>query len=316
MKKYILKRILLTFPILLGATLVIFIIVRMVPGDALVLMMEESYNVAPAEIEILKKQLGLDKPLYLQYFIWIYDLIRGDFGISIWQRKPVIDEIVRRIPVTLELAFLTTIISILIAIPVGVLSAVKRDTVLDHVVRVISIGGLSLPNFWLGIMAIVLPSVYLAWSPALIYIPFSADPHKNLIQFLLPAALMGYHFSASIMRMTRNSFLEVIRQDYIRTAQAKGLSYKMILFKHGLKNAMIPILSMVGVQVAFMMGGAVIMEQIFSLPGVGRLVLESIFQRDYPLLQGVLFVIVFMIVIVNLIVDLLYSFVDPRIRYE
>ncbi len=316
MKRYLLKRCLLILPTLLGVTLVIFIIVRMVPGDALMLMMEQSYNIYPGDAEVLKKKLGLDQPVYVQYAMWIFNLARGDFGMSIWQRSPVLAEITRRIPVTLELALMTTAISVLIAIPIGVLSAVRQDRLIDHVVRLISIGGLSIPNFWLGIMAVVLPSVYLAWTPALVYIPFTSNPKAHLVQFLVPSLLMGYHFSAAIMRMTRNAFLEVIQQDYIRTALAKGLSSRVVIFKHGLKNAMIPILSIIGVQIAFMMGGAVIIEQIFGLPGIGRLVLESISQRDYPLLQGVLLVIAFFIILVNLIVDLLYSVMDPRIRYE
>ena len=316
MRSYIIKRCLSILPTLLGVTLIIFIIIRMVPGDALILMMEESYNVSPEEVEILKQKLGLDKPLYMQYFLWIADLARGNFGYSIWQRSAVLPEITRRIPITLELALMTTSISVLIGVPIGIISAIKHDSMIDHSVRVFSIGGLSIPNFWLGIMAIVIPSVYLAWTPPLIYIPFVSNPGAHLIQFLIPALLMGYHFSAAIMRMTRNAFMEVIRQDYIRTAHAKGLTEQVIVYKHALKNAMIPILSVIGVQIAFMMGGSVIIEQIFCLPGIGRLVLESISQRDYPLLQGVLFIIAFSIIMVNLIVDILYSFLDPRIHYE
>lgn len=316
MRNYLIKRCLLLLPTLLGISLIIFIIVRMVPGDALVMMMEQSYDVEPAQIEILKKQWGLDKPLYVQYGLWLFNMARGDLGISMWQKVPVLTEITRRIPITFKLALMTTIISVLIAIPVGIFSAVKHDTFLDHVVRIISIGGLSIPNFWLGIMAIVLPSIYLAWTLPLVYIPFSANPKAHFLQFLIPSLLMGYHFSAAIMRMARTSLLEVLQQDYIRTARAKGLSWLVVLFKHALKNAMIPILSVIGIQIAFMMGGTVIIEQIFSLPGIGRLVLESISHRDYPLLQGVLFVIASTVIVVNLAVDLLYSFFDPRIRYE
>jgi len=316
MRSYITKRCLLLLPTLFGVSLIIFGIVRMVPGDALVMMMEQSLDADPAQMEILKRQLGLDKPLYAQYFLWIANMARGDFGTSLWQKNPVLTEIARRIPVTLELALMTTIISVLIAIPVGLFSAVRHDTFLDHVVRLFSIGGLSIPNFWLGIMAIVLPSIYLGWTPPLVYIPFAANPKIHLLQFLIPSLLMGYHFSAAIMRMARTALLEVLQQDYIRTARAKGLSGLVVLFKHALKNAMIPILSVTGIQIAFMMGGTVIIEQIFALPGIGRLVLESIAHRDYPLLQGVLFVIASTVIVVNLVVDLLYSFFDPRIRYE
>lgn len=303
-------------PTLFGVTVIIFMIVRMIPGDAIAMMMEGSYNMDLAKMAALKKQLGLDKPLYMQYFIWIGNLLRGDLGTSVWQEAPVLGEIVRRIPVTLQLALMTTGFSILIGIPIGIISAVKHDTIIDHVVRIISISGLSMPNFWLGIMAIVIPSIYLNWAPPLSYVPFSQAPKAHMIQFMIPSALMGFHFSAAVMRMARSAVLEVLQQDYVRTARAKGLSNQVVLWRHVLKNSMIPILSVTGVQFAFLMGGTVIMEQIFGLPGIGRLVLQSVFQRDYPLLQGVLLIIGLSVILVNLIIDLLYAYVDPRITYE
>jgi peptide/nickel transport system permease protein len=303
-------------PTLLGVSAIVFGLVRLIPGDAILLMMAESANVDKTQIALLRHNMGLDQPIYKQYVVWLGRTLRGDLGTSLWKTGPVLDEILMRIPVTVELMLMAVCISLTIAIPCGVMSAVWQDRPLDYLVRVLSIAGLSVPNFWVGVMVVVIPSVLFLWTPPMGYIRLLDDPGGNLVQFFFPAMVLGVSLSASIMRITRSALLEVLRQDYVRTAWAKGLVGRAVVFKHALKNSLIPIVSLVGVQVSFLLGGTVIVEQIFTLPGIGRLVRDSIAQRDYPLLQGVVLCIACAYILVNLLVDIIYTWLDPRIRYD
>jgi peptide/nickel transport system permease protein len=316
MRTYLIKRLLLAIPTLLGVSVIVFCLVRLIPGDAILLMMAESANVDATQVALLRRELGLDRPTSVQYFVWLGRLLQGDLGTSLWKTGPVLDEILARVPVTVQLMVMAVSLSLLFAIPMGVISAVWQDRPLDYAVRVLSIIGLSVPNFWVGVMVVVIPSVVFLWTPPMGYIRLVEDPRGNLVQFFFPALVLGVSLSASVMRITRSALLEVLRQDYVRTARAKGLAGTVVVLKHGLKNAMIPIVSLIGVQVGFLLGGTVIVEQIFTLPGIGRLVLDSISQRDYPLLQGAVLFIALAYILVNLAVDMLYTWVDPRVRYE
>lgn len=303
-------------PTIFGVTLMVFIIIHLIPGDAVTLMMAESANVDKEQVEVLKKNLGLDKPLYIQYLVWLRNLARGDLGHSLWTKQPVIKEIGQKLPVTFELTLFSMIFSLLFAIPVGIISAVKQDTASDYVSRLFSIGGLSVPNFWLATLFIVLPSIWFLWTPPVKYYPFFENPRLNLIQMIFPTISMGLALSATVMRMMRSALLEVFRQDYIRTARAKGLRETLVVGRHALKNSLNPVISIIGVQFGTLLGGTIIIEQVFSLPGIGSLMLDSIFQRDYPLLQGLVLFLALVYVMVNFITDLMYAWLDPRIHYR
>lgn len=316
MREYMIKRLLLVIPTLLGMAAVVFFLIRLIPGDAVLLMMAESANIEAGQIELMRQQLGLDKPAYVQFFVWLAGVLQGDLGQSVWAEVPVSQEIAERLPITVQLMLMALIISLLIAIPVGMISAVKQDTLTDYVLRFCSILGLSVPNFWLAIIVVVVPSILFLWTPRMGYIPLWQDPLGNLGQMIFPAAVLGTSLSASVMRITRSALLEVLRQDYIRTAWAKGLAHRAVVLKHALKNSMIPIATLVGIQMGFLLGGSVLIEQVFALPGLGRLVLDAIRQRDYPLMQGAILFIALGYTLINLAVDLFYSWMDPRIRYE
>ncbi|MBI2886569.1 MAG: ABC transporter permease [Chloroflexi bacterium] len=316
MQQYILRRVLMLFPVLLGVSFTVFVLLRLLPGDVVTIMRGETGNLTDEQAEALRTELGLNKPFILQYGEWVWGILRGDWGVSVWSRRPVLDEMLRRLPVSAELALLALIISLSLAIPIGVIAAVRQDTPLDYLVRVVSVFGLSVPGFWLATMAILFTAIQFQWVPPLKYTAFVDNPWLNLQSFLLPAFAIGIQSSASVMRMTRTTLLEVLRQDYVRTAWAKGLTERAVIVRHGLKNAMIPVVTIVGNQVGFLLGGSVIMEQIFTLPGLGRLTLESIYQRDYPQLQGNILFIATVFVTVNLIVDISYAWLDPRIRFR
>lgn len=316
MRQYILKRILLTIPVLLGVSLFIFSLVRLVPGDIVVLMLQESGNVSSEAAEQLRVELGLDKPFYIQYVVWLKKVFAGDFGESLWSRQPVLNELVKRIPITIELASLSMIFAILISIPVGVISALKQDKFADYAARSFSVAGISMPSFWIGTLLILLPSLWFAWSPPIIFRPIWKDPVSNLQQMIFPAIALGFNISAVSMRMTRSALLEVLRQEYIRTAWAKGLTGKLVIMRHALKNSMIPVITILGNQFGTLLGGTMIIETVFSLPGVGRLTVDSIFQRDYPQIQANVLFIALIFVFINLVVDILYAWLDPRIRYR
>jgi peptide/nickel transport system permease protein len=314
MKPYVLRRLALAIPTLALVSVIVFSMMRLMPGDV-VIRMVEGHAYAPT-IEALRKELGLDRPAYLQYFEWIGGiLLRGDFGHSYWTRQPILDEFVGRFPVTIELAVLTILVSVVIGVLVGILSAVRQDTVSDYVGRVLAILALSVPYFGLAVLVVVLPSIYFKWTPVWTYVPFTTDPLENLKIMSVPAVVFGITRAGPIMRITRSALLEVMRQDYIRTAWSKGLPERRIVLRHGLKNALIPVVTLVGLQMPLYIGGSVIIEAIFRLPGVGLFFFEALTRLDYPVVQSVNLIIAALVVGLNLAIDLTYAFLDPRIRY-
>jgi len=312
MSRYILRRLLLVIPTLCIVSVIVFSLIRMIPGDVAVLMVE-NYRYAD-DIPMLRHKLGLDKALYEQYLTWVGKMLQGDFGESLWTKRSIVEELRNRIPVSLELGFLAIIMSLMIALPIGVYSALRQDTRTDYAARSFAIAGLSIPGFWLATMIVVFPAMWFRWSVSLQYTPFSKDPLANLWQLSIPALILGIERSGSVMRMVRAMMLEVLRQDYIRTAWSKGLRETVIVYRHALKNAMIPVITIIGLQIPFIIGGSVIMESIFALPGMGRFMIEVISQRDYPMLQAVNMVFAALVVFTNLIVDITYAYLDPRIR--
>jgi peptide/nickel transport system permease protein len=295
-------------------SVIVFGMMRLMPGDVVTRMVEgQAY--APT-IEALRKELGLDRPAYLQYLEWIGGIaLRGDFGTSYWTRQPILDEFVSRFPVTLELAALTILVSVVLGVLVGVISAVRQDSVSDYVGRVLAILALSVPYFGLAVLVVVLPSIYFKWTPVWTYVPFSADPLENLKILLVPATVFGVTRAGPIMRITRSALLDILRQDYIRTAWSKGLPERVIVLRHALKNALIPVVSLIGLQIPLYIGGSVIIEAIFRLPGVGLFFFEALTRLDYPVVQSVNLIFAAMVVGLNLAIDLTYAFLDPRIRY-
>ena len=315
MRRYVIRRILLLIPTLFLVSFAVFSMVRVIPGDVVELMVAEQGFAD--DREEMRKILGLDKPLLQQYFSYMKNIIfEGDMGTSLWSREPVVKEIGRRLPVSLNLAALAIIWTIIIGIPMGVISALKQDTWVDYLVRSTAIGGLSIPNFWIATMLLVFGALWFKWVPPMDYVPFTENPAQNLSQLLAPSLILSIARSAAIMRMTRTMMLEVMREDYIRTARAKGLSKLIVVIRHALKNALIPVLIIIGLQLAFLVGGTVIMESIFVLPGMGKYLIDAISWRDYPVVQGINLILCSVIISINLIVDLLYGFIDPRIRYR
>jgi peptide/nickel transport system permease protein len=314
MKAYLLKRLLAAIPSLLIASIMVFTLPRLLPGDAVQLMLEEkAYG---KDLDDLRHKLGLDRPIYIQYFAWVGNVARGDLGESLWTKRTVAEELGRRLPVTLLLGSLAMLFAILMAIPIGVLAAVRADTLRDYVARSAAILGLSVPGFWLATLVIILPAMWWGWTPTLSFTEFGGNPTRHVLQFLLPAAILGVASAAAIMRLTRGMLLEVLRQDYVRTAWAKGLREGAVVLKHSLKNAVIPVVTILGIQLVQIFGGTVIIESIFGLPGMGRFLFDAIVQRDYPVIQGINLVVVSIVVVMNLGVDLLYAVLDPRIRYS
>jgi peptide/nickel transport system permease protein len=313
--RYALKRLLLVVPTLFVVSLFVFAIVRAIPGDVVDMMLEQfQYGKDAAE---LRARLGLDRSLPEQYVTWAARLLRGDLGQSLWTRRPAALDIVERFPVTLTLSLVSIAVSLLVAMPVGILAAVRQDTGADFVARSFAIGALSVPNFWLATLIVVIPSFYLNWAPSLgSFVRFGQGPLTYLAQFVLPALCLGLTQSGVIMRMARGMMLEVLRQDYVRTAWAKGLSARAVILGHALRNAMIPIVTVIGGQMPFYFGGSIVMEHIFGLPGIGSFVLEAISRRDYPVIQAVNLFVAVLVILSNLLVDLSYGLLDPRLRQE
>lgn len=312
MKAYVFQRLLLTLPVVVVVSMVVFALVRMLPGDIAAATLGQSAT--EERLAELRKELGLDRSLAVQYGDWAGHALVGDLGSSMRTNQPVLTAIRERLPVTFELAILSTVISLVIAIPLGIISAVKQDTFTDYVLRVTAILGLSVPGFWLAILLVILPAIWWQWSAPVGYRSIWDDPWANLQQVARPAFAMGIGMSAFVMRMMRSALLEVLRQDYMRTAAAKGLGARAVVLRHGFKNAFIPVMTFLGLQFSFLLGGTVIMEQIFSLPGIGRLTLDAILTRDYPLIQGTVLFFSVVFVMMNLIVDILYAYFDPRVR--
>ena len=318
MRAYFIKRLLAIIPTLIFATLIVFFLVRLVPGDIIDLMVSQ-HDVSEVEVtrKSLEKALGLDVPIYVQYYRWMKAIIlHGDLGNTLWVETPVTEEIIDRLPVTLELGIIGLIIGFSLAIPIGVYSAIRQDTAGDYIGRTIAILGVAIPGFWLGTMIVVYPALWWDWSPSIELYSIREDPWENFKMFIIPGAVMGFGLSGVTMRMTRAMMLEVLRQDYIRTAWAKGLRERIVIVRHALKNALIPVITLVGLYVPILVGGSIIMEQIFVLPGLGLLMIESINQRDYPIITGLMLLIGIVILVINLVVDLSYGFLDPKVRYQ
>ncbi len=330
MRDYIIKRLLLIIPTLLLITIIVYFAVRFIPGSVIDLMVSEMAAEAFLEkeltVEHIKHMLGLDLPMYVQYWRWLvgstvdgqwqWGAVAGNLGTTLWTMRPVTEEILQRLPVSLEIGLLGLTTSVIIALPIGIYSAIRQDTGGDYIGRTIAILAISLPSFWLGTMVMVYPSIWWKWAPALEYIPFTQNPLGNLWQFLIPSVILGMIVSGTGMRMTRTMMLEVLRQDYIRTAWAKGLAERTIIMRHALKNALIPVVTIVGMQIPIMIGGTVILETIFCLPGVGRLLIEALNRRDYPIISGINVVLGSFVLVLNLVVDLTYGYLDPRVRYK
>jgi peptide/nickel transport system permease protein len=314
LRRYLFKRLLVAIPSLLIASLIVFTLPRLLPGDAVQLMLEE--KAYAKDLDELRHKLGLDRPIYVQYFAWLGQIARGDLGESLWTRRTVVEELAARLPVTLLLGGMAAAFAVIIGIPIGVLSAVRADTLRDYLARSAAILGLSVPGFWLATLVIILPALWWGWTPHLGFTEFSENPTAHVLQFILPSLILGIASGASIMRLTRAMLLEVLRQDYVRTAWAKGLRERAVVLKHSLKNAVIPVITVLGIQFAQIFSATVIIESIFQLPGMGRFLFDAILQRDYPVIQGINLLVVSIIVLLNLLVDLAYAVLDPRIRYS
>ncbi|MBI2218825.1 MAG: ABC transporter permease [Candidatus Rokubacteria bacterium] len=297
-------------------SVVIFVLMRLAPGDIVDVLFAAAGYVNESDKQFLMKELGIDKPIWAQYVDWLRGLAAGDLGKSYRYDQSAWEVIGPLVPVTVELAALATIFSILFGVPAGILSAVRQDTTLDYVLRVVSLAGLSLPSFWLGMVIILGLVAWAGWIPAVTYVSPREDLAGHLVQFLLPAAAVGYRSSALLMRITRSAMLEVLREDYVRTAWAKGQNGRAVIWRHALKNAILPVVTVIGIEFAFLIGGLVVTETVFNLPGVARFLVEAILWRDYPIVQNLVLFIAVVVVLSNLLVDLLYGWLDPRVRYS
>jgi peptide/nickel transport system permease protein len=317
MWRYVVKRLLLMVPTLFGVATLVFLLLRVLPGDIVELKYAGSGTYAPKEaIALERAQLGLDQPLWKQFGAWIGGIVLLDFGNSMWTGQPITREIAIRLELSVELALLATAVAVLIALPLGTLAALKQDTWIDYFVRVFSIAGLAVPSFWLGIVIILAFVIYFRWLPPLTFTSFWVDPKANLAQLIWPALAVGYRYSAVATRMTRSAVLEVLREDYIRTARAKGLWERTVLIRHALRNALLPVITVIGLEFAFLVGGLVVTEQVFNLNGIGKLFVEAISQRDYTMVQSLVLLTSFVFTFVNFLVDMINAVIDPRIKYQ
>ena len=323
MYNYILKRILLMIPTLFGAAVLVFFLLRLIPGDVCELRLAGTGLYADQEtIDICRDNLGLNQPLFMQFYDFLWGIVTFDLGESMWTGKPITYEIALRFELSLQVAIMATVTAILIAIPLGTISAIKQDTWIDYIVRTLSIAGIAIPSFWYGILIILGLLIFTQawfgapWMPPLDYVPIWVDPWRNLSQLIWPAIATGYRYSAVATRMTRSAMLEVLREDYIRTARAKGLLEKVIINRHALKNSLLPVVTIIGIEFAFLMGGLVVTEQVFNLNGLGKLFVESVINSDYSMTQSLVMVVVIVFVFTNFVVDIMYAWLDPRIRYS
>lgn len=312
--EYIFRRLLYGGIVLFIMVIFIFVVMRAIPGDVVMLQLADASNVSEEQIAALKTELGLDKSIAGQFMDWLKGVFQGDFGQSLWSSRSVTEMIAARLPVTLELTFLSSIIAILIGIPIGVISAVKHNTMTDHLLRIVSIGGISIPNFWIGLVVLLFLSLVFNWIPPLGYQSFTANPIVNMQQMFLPAFCLAITLCASIVRMTRSSILEIMHSDFIRTVRSKGVKESIVVYKHSLRNSLISVITIIGLQIGTLLGGAVVIESIFSLPGLGNLIFESVNSRDYPVVQASVLIFGAMFLLVNLLVDITYGWIDPRIR--
>ena len=323
MYQYVIKRALLVIPTLFGAAILVFTLMRLIPGDICVVRLGSGGgSFDPHAIDLCHAEIGVDRPIIVQFLSFVWGFCHFDFGISMWSGKPVASEIIARLPISLEIALLATVIAILIAIPCGTISALKQNTWIDLVVRTLAIGGIATPSFWLGIISIlfvldVTNAVFgTPWMPPIDYVPIWQDPIRNLSMAFLPAITVGYRYAAVSMRMTRSAMLEVLREDYIRTARAKGLIEKIVINRHALKNALLPVVTVIGIEFAFLIGGLVVTEQVFNLNGLGMLFVEAISHRDYTLTQALVMLVATFFLCINFLVDIAYAWIDPRIHYR
>ena len=315
---YVIRRLLLVIPTFIIVTSLVFLSIRLIPGDVVdfmaVSIMQYSGTADPREA--IRKELGLDVPIYVQYGRWVAGIFKGDLGVSLWTSTPILETILKRLPVSLELGTLAILISLMIAIPVGVYSGMRPETKIDLLLRSFSILLIAVPSFWIATIILIYPARWWQWSPSIIWIPFWKDPLGNLGMVIIPASILGMWLSGVTMRLTRTMMLEVVRQDYVRTAWAKGLEEKMVVMRHVLKNTLIPVVTMVGLQLPVLIGGAVVVELIFGLPGLGNLLLQSLNNRDYPIVTGINLFMAAFVLITNLMIDISYAWLDPRIRYK
>jgi peptide/nickel transport system permease protein len=316
MLRYVVNRILLMIPTLIGVAILVFFMLRVVPGDVVeVKLRGDGGTVSQETIESERKRLGLDKPMVNQFADWMIGMAKLDLGKSMWTERPVTEEIAVRLELSLQVAIMATIIAVLIAIPLGTMAALFRDTWIDYVVRLVTIGGLSIPSFWFGMLIMLTLLGLFNWLPPITFTPIYVDPVANLTQLIWPAVAVGYRYCAVVARMIRSSLLEVLSEDYIRTARAKGVFEKLVVSRHALRNALLPAITVIGLEFAFLIGGLVVTEQVFNLNGIGQLFVQSVSRNDFTLIQGMVMLIAAFYVLVNLGVDLLYAVFDPRIRY-
>jgi len=315
MLSFLVRRILLAIPTLIGVAVVTFFLIRVVPGDPVVVKLRaDGAPISEATIQAERKRLGLDKPIYEQFVDYMVGLARLDLGRSLWTGQPVADEIATRFPVSFQVAIMATLIALLIAIPLGILSAVYRDTWVDYVVRIVAVSGLAIPSFWLGMLIIMALLATFNWLPKIGYVSIFQDPVANLSALIFPALAVGYRYAAVATRMMRSALLEVLREDYIRTARAKGVYRQLVVRRHALRNALLPVVTVVGLEFAFLIGGLVVTEQVFNLNGIGKLFVDATTRGDFTLIQGLVLLIAVIFIVVNIVVDVLYGMLDPRIR--
>lgn len=313
MSSYVLRRLILTIPVLLISTMVVFFSLRLAPGDQLTLLIGETV-IGDVDRSALKHQLGLDRPIYSQYAHFIANVLRGDLGRGTFDKQPVHEKILNRLPVTLELAILSVLVAITIAVPAGIISAIKRNSIVDYTVRLLALLAVSVPSFWLGSALLVTLALWFGWMPTVTHTSLIHSPLENLQQFLLPSLVLGATLAGGLMRLTRSMMLEVISEDYIRTALAKGLADRVVLLRHAMPNALIPVITMIGLQAAGIIGGTVVIESIFGLSGLGTLLTEALKRRDYPVIQGISVVLAAAVALINLFIDVVYAYIDPRLR--
>jgi peptide/nickel transport system permease protein len=316
MTTYIIRRLVDLVLVLFGVSILVFLMIRLIPGDAVAIMLGANVDITPERIEALRRQLGLHLPIHQQYLTWLRSVLQGDLGRSIWTGQPVSREILARLPVTLELTGLALFFSVICSLPLGVLAARARGTWSDTLIRILSILGLTLPSFWVGVLLLLVFSLHLPSWPTIGYMPIHEDPLGNLSRMALPVFAVSFPITAGISRILRSSLLDVLSMDYIRTAKSKGLGSRIVLYKHALRNALIPVVTIIGVYVGYLLSGVVVIEQVFAIPGIGRLVIGAISERNYPLVQGIILVITSFFVMVNLFVDIAYAWIDPRVEYE
>jgi peptide/nickel transport system permease protein len=315
MKTYLVQRLAVALLTLFGMSVVIFVLLRLAPGDIVDILFSTAGYVDPDARRTIMRELGLDRPLVVQYLDWISQVLQGDLGKSYRYELPTWELIRPLLPVTLELALLSLVVAVLLGVPTGVVSAVRQDSALDYALRVVSLAGLSMPSFWLGMVIILGLVAWFGWIPPMTYVSPAENLRLNAVQFLLPALAVGYRSSALIMRITRSSVLEVLREDYIRTARAKGQVPRAVVWRHAFRNAMLPVVTVIGIEFAFLIGGLIVTETVFNLPGVARFLVEAILWRDYPMVQNLVMFIAIVVILSNLAVDMLYGLLDPRVRY-